>query len=65
MSCRELVATYNLRKIQGVVADGVEYEILKSVDDRQKLLAQRGHARGGVEGVKKGKRMLCQLKLPA
>ena len=54
--------TYNLRKIERVVADGVEYEILKPIDDRQKLLSQRRHARGVVEALEKSKIMLCQTQ---
>lgn len=58
-------AAYNLRKIKGVVSDGVEDEILKPVDHRQKLLSQGRHAPGGSEAVKKWKRTLCQRNLPA
>lgn len=35
--------TYNLRQIEGVIADGVEDEILEAVDDIEQLLTQRRH----------------------
>lgn len=38
--------TYNLREIQGVVADCIEYEILQLVDDRQQVVAEGSHGSG-------------------
>lgn len=34
---------YNLRQIEGIIADGIEDEILKAVDDIEQLLTQRRH----------------------
>lgn len=36
---------YNLGKVKGVVADGIEHKVLELVDDRQQLFSQRGHGR--------------------
>jgi hypothetical protein len=35
--------TYNLRQVERVIADGVEDEVLKAVDDIEQLLTQRRH----------------------
>jgi hypothetical protein len=40
-------ATYNLGQVEGVIADGVENEVLEPVDDVEELLAQRRHNAGG------------------
>lgn len=34
---------YNLGQVKGIVADGVEDEILQLVDDTQKILSERRH----------------------
>lgn len=39
-------ATYNLGQVEGVIADGVENEVLEPVDDVEELLAQRRHNAG-------------------
>jgi hypothetical protein len=38
--------TYNLREIQRVIADSVEYKILQFVDNRQQVVAEGSHGSG-------------------
>lgn len=35
--------TYDLGQVEGVIADGVEHQVLQPVDDVEQLLAQRSH----------------------
>lgn len=48
LSGLEKAVTYNLGEIQGIIADGVENEVLQPVDDVKQLLAQRRHGAGYV-----------------
>ena len=43
--------TYNLGQIEGIISNGVEDEVLESVDNVEQLLAQRGHGAGGCVAV--------------
>jgi len=38
--------TYNLGQIKGIIPDGVEDQILQTVDNVEQLLTQRGHGAG-------------------
>lgn len=48
-SIRRMKNAYNLRKIQGITADGVEDKILQLVDGAEQILAEGSHGDGGKE----------------
>lgn len=37
---------YNLRKIQGVIANGIENQVLQFVDNSQEIFPERRHGHG-------------------
>lgn len=49
-------STHNLRKIETIIADGVEDEILQLVDSGQQILAESSHG-GGLGGEKKVRKL--------
>ncbi len=50
-------STHNLRKVQRVVANGIEDEILKLVDDAKEIFAQGSHDE---KAAKQAASLLCE-----